>query len=142
MRQFAEYGYAIASIAGFVLLTLGIAPFAGSRKARDGVVPGAPPTPDYSNPTYRLWRAHLNATEIMGVFVGATTTAILGGAPPFWVNLLAVVFLFSRVTHAIVHIGAIGAANYGPRSLIFVFGWLTCALLALMAIFSALTKLG
>lgn len=140
MTQFAHYGHAIVSMAGFALLTLAIGPFAGIRKAKDGVVSGSAPTPDYANPTYRLWRAHLNATEIMGVFVAATMAAILAGAPPFWVNLAASLFFVSRIAHAVIHIAGIGAPSYGPRTFLFIFGWFMCASLAVMAIFSVFTK--
>ncbi|MFM1815882.1 MAG: hypothetical protein RLZ98_2577 [Pseudomonadota bacterium] len=136
MDQFSEYAYAIASMAGFVLLTLAIGPFAAGRKARDGLVSGASPTPDYSDLTYRLWRAHLNASEMMGVFVAATVSAILAGAAPSWVNIIAVLFFLSRIAHAVVHIAGVGAADYGPRTYLFIFGWFMCAFLALMAIFA------
>lgn len=139
MNEFAEYGYAIGSMAGFVLVALAIAPMAAARKARDGIVSGAAPAPDYANPTYRLWRAHLNATEIMGVFVAATTSAMFAGVAPFWVNLLASLFLLSRIAHATVHIGGIGPAGFGPRTILFVFGWLMCVSLAVLAIVAVLS---
>lgn len=138
MRQFAQYGIAIASLAGFALLALALAPFAATRKARDGVVSGSSQITDDSSLTYRFWRTHRDATEIMGIFVASTAAAILAGATPYYVNLLAFFFLMSRVVHAIVQIGGIGPANYGLR--MSIAGWLVCGILALMAIVSEITK--
>ncbi len=142
MSAFAPYNLAIASMAAFALLTLAIAPIAAMRKARAGVVSGASPTPDYADPTYRLWRAHLNATEIIGVFVAVTVSAMLAGAAAFWVDLFAVLFVVSRLAHAAIHIAGVGAPDYGPRTFLFVFGWTMCALLALLAIVAALGRSG
>jgi len=64
--------------------------------------------------------------------------AILAGASPFWVNLLATVFLLSRLVVAFIHIRGIGAENMGPRTMIFVVGWAACLILGLMAIVAAI----
>lgn len=137
MIDVAQYGHAIVSLAAFVLLALALSPLSAVRKAREGMVPGAAPATDYANPTYRLWRAHLNAAESMGPFAAATLAAMAAGAAPFWVNLLASLFLVSRLAHAGVHIAGVGPANFGPRTYLYVFGWLLCAVLALMAIVAA-----
>lgn len=142
MNPFLAYGPALIAMAGFALLTLAIAPIAAMRKAREGVVSGASPTPDYADPTYRLFRAHLNATEIIGAFVAVIVAAMLAGAAPFWVNLFAALFLVSRIAHAATHIAGIGAPNYGPRTVLFVFGWAMCAMLAGLAIHAVLTAAG
>ncbi len=135
---FAEYSHAIAAMAAFALMTLILAPLSGYAKAKDGVVAGGAPPSDYANAAYRLWRAHMSATEIIGAFTAATIAAMLAGAAPFWVNLAAVVFLVSRIAHAAVHIAGIGAADRGLRSILFVIGWIICAVLAIMAIAAAL----
>jgi len=134
MVQFAPYGIAIASLAVFALIPLILNPIAAKAKAKLGLVPGAPPPADYSSTAYRLSRAHMNAVEMMGVFIGVTVAAVLAGAPPFWVNLLAGLFLISRLGHLIVHVRAVGAPSMGPRTVLFIAGNLICILLAFFAI--------
>lgn len=137
MLQFAQYAIAIASLAGFALLALALAPFAG-RKARDEVVSGSSQPTDDSSVAYRIWSTYLDATEIMGIFVASTAAAMLAGAAPYYVNGLAFLFLMSRFVHAILQIGGIGPTNYALR--MSAAGWLICAILALMAIVSEFTK--
>lgn len=134
MEQFAAYGHAIASLALFALIGLILNPLSAAKKAKDGVPSGALPEPDYSDPSYRWSRAYLNATEVCGLFTAVTVAAILAGASPFWVNLLASLFVVSRIIVAIVHIRGIGQANNGPRTMIFAFGFFCCVLLGLLAI--------
>ena len=142
MNAFDAYSHAIVSIALFGLITLLLAPLSAVRKQKDGLVAGAAPASDYSNPTYRWYRAHLNASETIGVFTGMVAAAILAGAAPFWVNLAASLFLVSRIGHVIVHVGGIGPANFGPRTFLYVFGWLMCIVLGLLAIFAAFSGSG
>jgi len=137
MEQFAAYTHALVSMVGFGLITLVLGPLAAARKAKEGVASGASPTPDYTSATYRLERAHQNATETIGVFVAVTVAAILAGASPFWVNLFASLFFVSRLVHVYVHLNGIGAANNGPRTFVFVFGWAMCVLTALLALAAA-----
>lgn len=137
MEHFSEYGHAIVSLAVFAMLGLILSPISAARKADAGVAPGALPAPDYSDPTYRLSRAYMNAMELCGFFTAVTVAAILAGASPFWVNLLASVFLLSRFVMAFVHIRGIGKANLGPRSMIFGLGWVCCLALGVLAIVAA-----
>ena len=138
MEQATAYGHAILSMAGFALIALVLNPIAAAAKSKEGVTAGGSPNPDYGSRTYRLWRAHMNATEMMGVFAAVTLSAILAGASPFWVNLFASLFFVSRLVHACVHIRGIGAETGGPRTVVFVFGWAMCILLALMAVAAVL----
>lgn len=127
MEQFSDYGHAIVALAVFAMMGLILGPLSAARKSGEGIEAGAMPPADYTNPTYRLSRAYMNAMELCGLFTAVTVAAILAGANPFWVNLLASVFLASRVVVAFVHIRGIGKPNLGPRSMIFTIGWL-CAL--------------
>lgn len=138
MDQFAQYGHALASIAGLVLLWAVLNPLSSLKKQAEGTESGAEPRPEYSNPAYRWHRAYLNLTEVFGVFCGVVVTAILAGASPFWVNLLASAYLVSRVLVAFVHVRGYGKPTGGLRTMIFVFGWALCialAVLALVAVF-------
>lgn len=137
MEPFAAYSHAIMSLAVFAILGLVLGPVSAARKAGEGVEAGAMPVPDYSSATYRLSRAYMNAVELCGMFTAVTVAAILAGAIPFWVNLLTLVFLASRVAVAVVHIGGFGKANRGTRSFIFIVGWACCIALALLAIIAA-----
>ena len=139
MEPFAAYGHAIVALALFALMGLILNPLSAAKKAKDGVPSGASPEPDYSNPSYRWSRAYLNATEVSGLFTGVTVAAILAGASPFWVNLLATLFVVSRIIVAFVHIRGIGAPNNGPRTMIFAFGFFCCVLIGLLAIAAVFT---
>ncbi|MEO3413833.1 MAPEG family protein [Roseovarius sp. CAU 1744] len=134
MEQFAAYGHAIVAMAGTAVFGLLISPLSALRKSRVGLSPGCQPEPDYTSSVYRWHRAYCNLAETMGFFVACTLAAILAGASPFWVNLLASVFFLSRIVLAVVHINGIGKPHMGARSFIYVAGWLACLLLAIMAI--------
>lgn len=138
MEVFEPYALSIAALAVFALMGLVLNPVSAARKAADGVASGALPEADYDNPTYRLSRAYMNAMELTGFFTAVTVAAMLAGASPFWVNLLASIFLVSRIVVAIVHIRGIGKANLGPRTVIFTVGWACCIFLAVLAIVAVL----
>ncbi|MAO25908.1 MAPEG family protein [Roseovarius sp.] len=131
---FAPYAHAIAAMAGMALLVLVLSPVTGWMKSKLGLAPGAAPEADYSNPAYRWHRAHGNAAENAASFALVTLAAILAGANPVWVNWLASLYLLSRLVLLVVHVGGIGRADMGPRSFLYVFGWLLCIILGLMAI--------
>jgi len=139
MEQFSAYGHAIVSMAGLSLLILLLSPLSALRKTSAGLAPGAEPEADYANATYRWHRCYTNLTESVGVFAAVTAAAILAGASPFWVNLLASGFLLFRVVLAFVHIRGSGSPNMGIRSYTYVAGWLMCILLAVMAIYEVFT---
>lgn len=138
MEQFADYGHAIAALGLTVVLGLLIAPFTALAKMSRGQSPGGTPAEDYSDRTYRFNRAYLNLTENMGFFAAATAAAILAGANPTSVNWLAALFLVSRVLHFIVHFTGLGPANFGPRTFVFVAGWLCNLGLALIAVMAVM----
>lgn len=137
MEQFAEYGHAIVAMAGTAVFGLLMSPLSAIKKQKLGLAPGCSPEADYSTQVYRWHRAYLNLAETMGYFVAVTVAAILAGANPFWVNLLASVFFISRIILAVVHIKGIGKPNMSVRSFTYVAGWLMCLILALMAIVGA-----
>ena len=134
MEQFASYGHAIASVAAVAIFGLLMAPLSAMRKSRIGLAPGCEPVADYTSSVYRWHRAYANLSEMMGFFAAVTMAAILAGANPFWVNLLASLFFVSRLVLAVVHIRGIGRPDMSIRSFTYVAGWLCCLILALMAI--------
>lgn len=139
METFASYGHAIASLAGMVLLWAVMNPLSAIMKEKAGAVPGGPPpSSDYGNAAYRWYRAYANLTETMPFFVAAVTAAMLAGASPYWVNLLAALFLLSRIAVAVIHVRGIGKPSGGARSIVFVIGWalnIALAVFALVAVF-------
>lgn len=134
MEQFSQYEHALASIAGLVLLWAVLNPLSALKKEAQGTVAGGNPEPDYKNPAYRWHRTYQNLTEVFGVFCGVVFAAILAGANPFWVNLLASAFFASRLLMAFVHVRGIGRPSGGLRSMIFVFGWAMCSALAIFTL--------
>ncbi|SPH17333.1 hypothetical protein DEA8626_00851 [Defluviimonas aquaemixtae] len=138
MEVFAEYSRAIVSLALFALITLGLSPMAGVARNRAGVAAGALPKEDYANRDFRICRAYQNAAESLGAFAAVIAAAILAGAAPFWVNLFASLAVLSRLIMVFVHIQGYGVGKEpGPRTMLYVFGWLMMLLLALMAIGAA-----
>ncbi len=137
MEIFAEYSHAIVSLVVFAMVLLVISPFTGLAKQNKGLAPGATPEQDYSDSAYRLNRAYLNGTENLPGFVTVTFAAILLGASPFWVNLLASVALVARLVMLVIHIRGIGKPHTGPRSIFYVIAWICMLVLGLMALVAA-----
>ncbi|WP_179378461.1 MAPEG family protein [Jannaschia marina] len=129
----APYAHALAALGGWAIVMLVLIPVSVAGKPR-GRTESGHPVRDYSDPAYRRSRAFRNAIEITGPFVAATLAAILVGASPFWVNLLASLFLVSRIAMAAVHIGT---ENQTARSACWFVGLLCCLGLALLAVFGA-----
>ncbi len=138
MEAFAEYGHAIASVALTVIFGLVMSPLSAMRKTAAKLAPGAEPEADYGSSVYRWHRAYANLSETMGFFVASVAAAILAGADPFWVNLLASIFFVSRLVLAVVHIKGIGKPDMSARSFLYVAGWLACIILCLMAVMAVL----
>ena len=134
MGAFAQYGHAIVALASMAAFTLILGPISGMRKRVHGLTPGAEPKADYADPCYRWHRAQQNTAEIIGPFAAVVLAAILAGANPFMVNLLATLFFASRLLLAVVHIKGIGKADMSVRSFTYIAGWLMCIILAILAI--------
>ena len=134
MEQFAEYGHALISIALFAGILLALSPIIALSKDAAGVESGATPPEDYANKTYRLHRAYLNGAETLPVFIAVTLVAMIAGASPFWVNVLASLVLVSRLLMLFLHLRGIGKPHSGVRSFTYVFGWACMALLAVFGV--------
>lgn len=137
MEQFSLYGHAIVAMAAIGAMQLIMSPLSAMQKTKLGLAPGANPEQEYGSATYRWHRAYGNLAETVGAFVAVTVAAMLAGASPFWVNLLASVFLISRIVMAVVHVKGIGKPDGGARSIAYVVGWAACIGLALLAVFNA-----
>lgn len=137
MEQFAAYGHAIVSIAIWILIVQLLSAWVGATKANAGMVPGSVPEADYGNKDYRIHRAYENSVANLAVLTSAVVIAVLAGASPFWVNLLASVAVVARIVMVYVHIQAIGKPTQGIRTFIFVFHWALILAIAVMAAFKA-----
>ncbi len=131
MSQFAEYGHAIVALALWALLVCVLAALSTLGRTAEARCGCGKPKRNYADPVYRRERAFMNAVETSGPFIAATLAAILIGAAPFWVNLLASVFIAARLCMAVVHI----ATTHQPlRSLFFIVGLLCILALAVSAV--------
>ncbi|WGH77651.1 MAPEG family protein [Jannaschia ovalis] len=130
---FAPYAHTLAALALWALLQLGLAGVSTVGKARARSAGGLP-VRDYSDPAYRRHRAFQNAIETSGAFVAAAVAAMLTGGAPFWVNLLATLFLVARIATAAVHIGT---EVQWLRSATWTLGFLCVIGLALIALAGA-----
>lgn len=134
MEAFAEYGHAIASLAGFALLMTVLTALSVVGRSEDERTASGAVKRDYENPVYRRSRALANAVESAAPFALATVAAILAGASPFWVNVLASVFLVARIAMAAVHIGT----TIQPlRSLFWMVGMVCVLALAVLGVVAA-----
>tara|TARA_R110002094_G_scaffold44158_6_gene56081 strand:- start:2213 stop:2629 length:417 start_codon:yes stop_codon:yes gene_type:complete len=131
MEAFAAYGHAIFSLAIWSLLVSVLAAVSTSGRTPENRCDCGKPKRDYTNPVYRSERAFANAVETSGPFVASTVAAILAGADPFWVNLLASVFILARVATALVHIRT---ENQAARSATWGIALLCVILMALFAV--------
>lgn len=132
--MFEAYSHALASLAGFGLLIVILSMISTTGRTAENRCDCGLVKRDYADPGYRRGRAFANAIEIAGPFIAVTLAAVMVGAAPFWVNLLASVFLASRVGVAAVHIGTTYQAL---RSAIWMIGTLCVLALGVIAIWGA-----
>lgn len=138
MDQFAAYGHAIVSIAIWSIIVLLLSPISAALKTRTGLAPGGTPVADYADRTYRIDRSYHNTVETLTVFAAVTLAAMLAGAPPFWVNMLASATLVARIVMIFIHIQGFGRPANGPRTGLYVLGWALQIAMAVLAIVAVL----
>lgn len=134
MEYFEAYSHAIASLGFWALINIVLAGVSTRGRTPENRCDCGKPKRDYSNPVYRADRAFMNAIKNSGPFIAATVAAILAGAAPFWVNLLASIFIVSRIAMAVVHIRT---ENQPARSAMFVIGFVCMLGLSLLAVIAA-----
>lgn len=133
MDLFEPYSHALAALALWALLICVLIPVSAAIKSKE-LSPCGKTAKDYSDPAYRRERALQNAMESSGPFIAATVAAILVGASPFWVNLLASIFIVARLATAAVHILT---TNTPARSATWGVGMVAVLGLALLALIGA-----
>ena len=117
MDQFAQYGLAIVSLGGVVLLWAVLNPLSAVAKDKAGAPSGGAPEADYGLPAYRWYRAYGNLTETAPFFFAAVAAAILAGANPFWGLLRKLCFhmfiMGRKQRHGMVAAAGIYSSNIG-----------------------------
>ncbi|AXI51465.1 MAG TPA: MAPEG family protein [Sulfitobacter pontiacus] len=134
MESFAAYSHALTALAFWAILISVLGALSTMGRTPEGRCDCGKPKRNYDDVVYRRERAFMNAIEASGPFLASTLAAVLLGAPVFWVNLFAALFVAVRVAMAVVHIGT---TNQPMRSLFFMLGLVCILALAVLAIFAA-----
>ena len=134
MEIFDAYSHTIVALALWALICTTLSGLSTAGRTPENRCSCGKPKRDYSDPVYRRERAFMNAVETSGPFIASTVAAILAGASPFWVNVLASVFILARVATAFVHIRT---ENQVMRSATWAVGLLCVTVLTLMAVWAA-----
>ena len=140
MPEFAQpYNAALISVALLVLVVIAQSFYSTFTNllARGGT-PGQPVDGDHGDRHWRIYRVHQNSLENFGLFAATVFAAVLLGTSPGWINTLAIIVLIARVTHSIIYILGIGPISRGPRTIAFVVGFMSNAVMALVVLLSAL----
>jgi len=135
MDGIGAYSLGMISLLVFALIVLVQGALVGAGKAKAGLTPGSEPSPDYDNPLYRLNRSHQNGVENMAAAGVVLFAAMLVGVSPWWSNLLMAVFLATRIVYVLIYAQKIGNPTQGMRTFVYVAGWATLVILAVLAIF-------
>ena len=92
----------------------------------------------YKDLGFRVIRTHANSVENLPVFGFAVLLAIVAGVSSAWVNWLAIIHLVCRSAFWVIYYMALGKTAGGPRTIVYVLGWLTNMILVSMALFALL----
>lgn len=99
---------------------------------------GMPVEGSYTDKHWRIYRVHQNSVENFSIFAAAVFAAVLVGVSAGWLATLAWIHLLSRVAHWVLYLMGIGPAGGGPRTLAFVIGFFSTAIIALLTVFAGL----
>ncbi len=95
-------------LAYWCVLIAALLPYALAKYAKLGVPSdNRYPREDYENfpPKHRrAYAAHQNALESFPFFAVAVVIALTMGAPVYWVNVLAVLYVLLRIAHGLLYI--------------------------------------
>jgi uncharacterized MAPEG superfamily protein len=139
METFASYHTALVAVAGVALITLAQSAHVNVVRARNKLAPDAALPSDYADPVFRVVRTFLNSTESLPTFAAAVFAAVLLGAAPFWINLLAALHLLFRLAYWPIYVSGVGAPAAGLRSFTWAAGWTVNVAIAVIAIVAGLT---
>ena len=100
--------------------------------------PGMPVRLDHNALSFRVVRTYQNSVENLAGFGFALLAAIMLGAAPFWVNLLAGIHLAFRLVFWAVYYSGSGKVAGGPRTLSYIGGMASNLALAGMAVYAGI----
>lgn len=101
--------------------------------------PGMPLKGTHADFSFRVIRTYANSVENLPVFVATCLIAIIAGVDPIWVNWLVGLHVAARILFWIVYYSGVGKVAGGPRTIGFLGGWITNAILVGMALFVLIT---
>lgn len=137
-----QYDFAFIFLALLCLVTLIqnflLAPIAFASNEQE---PGMPVRLDHNALSFRAIRTYQNSIETLPVFGFALIVAIIAGVSPWWVNLIAGVYLGFRLLFWAIYYSGIGKVTGGPRTIAFVGGLIANVALAIMAVYSTIQLL-
>jgi len=99
---------------------------------------GVPVEGSYADLHWRIYRVHQNSIENFSMFTAAVFAAVLVGASAGLIALLAWIHVAARVAHWVIYVKGIGPLGGGPRTIAFVVGFFSNAIIALLAVFAGL----
>ena len=131
----APYAAAIGALMLLVLVVLIQAFLAGviGLSKSGGELPGVPLQGNHASLNFRVLRTYANSTENLPAFAVTLLLAMLAGASPNWVNLLAALHVAFRLAFWGIYYSGIGKVAGGPRTISYVLGWFTNLVLAILA---------
>lgn len=131
----SAYSTALAALMVLVLAVLIQALFAGviGLSKAGGELPGVPLQGDHRSLNFRVLRTYANSTENLPAFAVALLLAVLAGASPKWVNLLAALHVGFRLAFWGIYYSGVGKVAGGPRTISYVLGWMINLILAVVA---------
>ena len=101
-------------------------------------LPGIPLKGDHTKLSFRVLRTYANSTENFSVFVATLLLAIIAGVSPWIVNWLAGLHVAFRLVFWAVYYSGVGKVGGGVRTIVYVLGWLTNMVLAVIMIYTLL----
>jgi len=84
--------------------------------------------------SFRVLRTYGNSTENLPAFIGALILAIMVGVKPSLVNWVAGIHVGFRLLYWMVYYSKAGAKTPGPRTALYLGGWLTSIILVVAAL--------
>ena len=103
---------------------------------REEQTPGLPLRHDHSMLSFRAMRTYSNTVENLPAFACALLAAVVGGAPPGLVNLVAAAYLGFRLLFWAVYYSGVGKVAGGLRTQAYVGGLMANIVLACAAIYA------
>ena len=132
----SPYTTAIGALMLLVLAVLIQALLAGviGLNKSGGELPGVPLQGNHASLNFRVLRTYANSTENLPAFAVTLMLAILAGASPKWVNLLAALHVTFRFAFWGIYYSGVGKVAGGPRTISYVLAWFTNLALAVVAV--------